>query len=243
MKKTFVIWISILTALILPACGAGAAYPDGGAAAVAGEVVLGDADGDGELTILDATHIQRYLAGYQTSVPEHLQAAMVYDGRELSIIDATMIQRRLAGLTDHFPVEVAAPTERATEQAAQQSEEPVLRIDANGYTFLADFEDNSSAEALISRLAESPVTIVMRDYGGFEKVGDLPFALPRNDTRITTAPGDVILYQGDQLTIYYDTNTWSFTRVAAIRGADSSLRTKLGEGGLTVTLSLGYPKD
>lgn len=119
-----------------------------------------------------------------------------------------------------------------------EESEPLLQIEANGNTFLADFEDNSSAEALIEQLKGGSITIDMHDYGNFEKVGELPFALPRNDEQITTEAGDVILYLGNNLTIYYDVNSWNFTRVAKIRGADSTLKDKLGDGNVTVTLSL-----
>ena len=122
----------------------------------------------------------------------------------------------------------------STEAVAEQ----LLKIEVNGNTFYADFEDNSSAEALKEKLQAESVTLEMEDYGGFEKVGDLPFFLPTNDENITTSAGDVILYQGNKLTIYYDTNTWSFTKVAKIRDADSSLKSKLGEGTVSATFTL-----
>ena len=125
------------------------------------------------------------------------------------------------------------------EQAATKAiTEQILKIEVNGNTLYADFEDNSSAEALKEKLQAGSLTLEMEDYGGFEKVGDLPFSLPTNDENITTSAGDVILYQGNKLTIYYDTNTWSFTKVAKIRDADSSLKSKLGEGTVKVTLSI-----
>ena len=78
----------------------------------------------------------------------------------------------------------------------------------------------------------------MEDYGGFEKVGLLPRRLPTNDERITTQPGDVILYQGEQLAIYYATNTWSFTRLGSLVDlGENELREVLGEGSVTVTIS------
>ena len=95
---------------------------------------------------------------------------------------------------------------------------PSLVIEANGKTFVAGLADNSSAEALVEKLTPGPVTVDMHDYGSFEKIGPLPWSLPRNDEQITTAPGDVILYQGNQITIYYDQNTWEFTRLAEIEG-------------------------
>ena len=66
----------------------------------------------------------------------------------------------------------------------------------------------------------------------------MPFTLVTNDEQITTEAGDIILYQGDKLTIYYDESTWSFTKVAKIRNADSSLKDILGDGDVTVILSL-----
>lgn len=131
--------------------------------------------------------------------------------------------------------ETIAPTEAVIREAQPEG---VLRIDVNGNTLYADFEDNSSAQALKEILTTQTVTMEMSDYGGFEKVGDLPFSLPTNDENITTAAGDVILYQGNKLTIYYDTNTWSFTKVAKIRNADSSLRNLLGDGTVSVTISM-----
>ena len=134
---------------------------------------------------------------------------------------------------------VVTQTEAAVDIPTEGDSEPILVIETGGRVFYADFEDNSSAEALKENLKGGSITLSMRDYGGFEKVGDLPFSLVTNDEEITTSAGDVILYQGSQLTIYYDVNTWNFTRVAKIRGADSSLKEQLGEGDINVTLSLG----
>ncbi len=132
-------------------------------------------------------------------------------------------------------------TEQITEKESQPAEttaKKMLRIDVNGNTLYADFEDNSSANALKEQLLSGSITLNMEDYGGFEKVGDLPFSLVTNDEQITTEPGDVILYQGNKLTIYYDTNSWNFTKVAKIRNSDSSLKTMLGDGSVNVKFSL-----
>ena len=99
--------------------------------------------------------------------------------------------------------------------------------------------DNSSAEAFIDLLTEGDVTVDMHDYGNFEKVGPLGAELVRNDEDITTEPGDVILYQGNQITIYYDTNTWDFTRLGKVQGlSQAELNEVLGEGDVSVTFSL-----
>ena len=100
-------------------------------------------------------------------------------------------------------------------------------------------EDNSSAEAFAALLAQGDVTVEMRDYGGFEKVGGLGTTLPTNDATITTRPGDVILYQGSSVTIYYDTNTWSFTKLGVVQGlSQEELKAALGDGNTVVVFSL-----
>ena len=78
----------------------------------------------------------------------------------------------------------------------------------------------------------------MHDYGSFEKVGSLGFSLPKNDTNITTIPGDVILYQGNQITIYYDENTWNFTKLGNIDISQDELKAVLGDGDVEVDFSL-----
>lgn len=134
--------------------------------------------------------------------------------------------------------EEKAPAEPAEEEPSTSSEEEsMLNIKVGDQTLLAVWEENSSAEAFRELLSQGPLTVEMEDYGGFEKVGDLGTTLPRNDTQITTQPGDVILYQGNQITIYYGTNTWNFTRLARIADP-GDLKEKLGDGTVCVTFSL-----
>ncbi len=110
-----------------------------------------------------------------------------------------------------------------------------------GRTFTATLEDNSSAKALREQLAKGDITVEMNDYGDMEKVGSLGINLPRNDRQTTTGPGDIILYLGNNLVIYYDTNSWNFTRVGKVDGV--STRKEMldllgGTGKISVTLSL-----
>lgn len=126
---------------------------------------------------------------------------------------------------------------QVTESTGSDQEGSALKITVGDQELLATFADNSSAEEFRELLAQGPLTIEMEDYGGFEKVGPLGTTLTRNDTRITTEPGDVILYQGNQITIYYGTNSWSFTRLARIDDP-SGLQEVLGEGAVSVTFSL-----
>lgn len=99
--------------------------------------------------------------------------------------------------------------------------------------------NNDATRRLLDVLANGPVTISMNDYDGFEKVGPLPMSLPASDSRITTEPGDVILYQGRNLVIFYGSNTWSYTRLGKINSLSANeIRVFLGSGDIEVTLSL-----
>lgn len=114
---------------------------------------------------------------------------------------------------------------------------PVLAIMIEDQVFFADFEDNASAEALIEQLSGEPLSLELHDYGGFEKVGDLPWELPGCDESITTVPGDIILYQGKQITIYYGENTWELTRLARIPDVTKEYLLRfLGAGNISVRI-------
>ena len=110
-----------------------------------------------------------------------------------------------------------------------------------GQTLTATLADNTSAQALMEALKQAPITYEAHDYGDFEKVGPLGQSFPESNESITTEPGDIILYQGSNLCLYYDTNTWTFTRIGKIEGkTQTELKQilKAGQGNITVTLSL-----
>ena len=108
-----------------------------------------------------------------------------------------------------------------------------------GRTFTATLVDNSSTQALKEQLAKGNITVEMEDYASMEKVGSLGISLPRNDRPTTTGPGDLILYQGHNFVIYYDKNSWNFTKLGKIDNATQpELKAALGKGDVKVTLSL-----
>ena len=116
-----------------------------------------------------------------------------------------------------------------------------ITIDS-GPTLTATLVDNSSTRALVEALRQAPITYEAHDYGNFEKVGDLGQSFPTNDESIDTEPGDIILYQGSNLCLYYDTNSWTFTRIGKIEGltqAELKQALKAGLGNITITLSIG----
>ena len=130
-----------------------------------------------------------------------------------------------------------APTPKPVESETQEATKMNLQI--GDTTLTATLADNSSARALAELLKKGPLTLSLEDYAGMEKVGPLGTALPQNNERMVTAPGDIILYQGSSFVIYYGTNSWSLTRLGRIDDADEDrLCELLGDGAVTVTLSL-----
>ncbi len=126
-----------------------------------------------------------------------------------------------------------------TLELSQKTESTIINIEVNGKILTSTLENNSSAKAFADLLKDKSLTLELDDYGNFEKVGALPKSLPANDKQITTEPGDIILYQGDKITIYYDKNTWSFTKLGHIENAtQNELKSILGDGSVTVTFSL-----
>ena len=120
-----------------------------------------------------------------------------------------------------------------------------ITSDSGKSELTATLADNSSATAFFELLQKAPVTINMSDYGNFEKVGSLGTSLPRNDSQITTSAGDIILYQGNQITIYYDTNSWNFTRLGKVVSTGSTttitqaeLKKILGKGDVTAVFDV-----
>ncbi|MBR3635165.1 MAG: hypothetical protein IKN47_03120 [Lachnospiraceae bacterium] len=110
----------------------------------------------------------------------------------------------------------------------------VMRINDKYYS--PDFEYNSSVEAFREKIKEEgTVTVKMQDYGNFEKVGELPWDIVTNDEKITTAPGDIILYQGNKISVYYDENTWDLTKIGHIDDVTKEeLLNVFGDGEVTV---------
>ena len=131
-------------------------------------------------------------------------------------------------------------TELSTEIAtAEEETETELQIEVNGYHLTADFADTAAAQELAALLKSEPMVLNLHEYGSFEKVGALPQSLPTDDAQITSEPGDIMLYLGNQITMFYGTNSWSYTPLGRIRDvSQTELEDVFGEGDVTVTLSL-----
>lgn len=119
----------------------------------------------------------------------------------------------------------------------QEDTEMKMKVEAGSRSFTATLEDNKAAAALIGMMEKEPVVIEMEDYAGFEKVGNLGTSLPSSNSRMTTRPGDIVLYNGSQIVMFYGSNSWSYTKLAEINDL-TGWEEALGSGSVTVTLSI-----
>ena len=133
------------------------------------------------------------------------------------------------------------PEKQVEIKEQEQKMTDKIQLTISGTTLPVLIEDNVATRALVAALRESSITYTARDYGGFEKVGALGRSLPTSDTDITTQAGDVILYNGDNIVLFYGSNSWSYTRLGKIQYKSlDELKSflKAGGGNISVTLSL-----
>ena len=101
-----------------------------------------------------------------------------------------------------------------------------------------EWEENESVAALKELVSAAPLTVQMSMYGGFEQVGPIGKRLPSSDVQTTTAAGDIVLYSGNQIVVFYGSNSWAYTRLGHIIDQDAAGMTALlGNGNVTITIS------
>lgn len=140
--------------------------------------------------------------------------------------------------------ETESPT--ADSETAESSEtkntdtEKTLRLKINGTEVAVEWEDNESVSALIDLVSSEGLTVQMSAYGGFEQVGSLGQSLPRNDVQTTTDAGDIVLYSGNQIVVFYGSNSWAYTRLGRISDRSTAdMAALLGNGNVTLTITYG----
>ena len=131
-------------------------------------------------------------------------------------------------------------TSENVQQSGEDTELGSIYVAINGDCMELELADNAATQELVGRLASGDITYTAGDYGGFEKVGSLGFSLPSSDSYITAQTGDVMLYNGSQLVIFYGSNGWQYTRIGRIGGSAEQIVSfvRAGQGSVTVRLTL-----
>ena len=123
------------------------------------------------------------------------------------------------------------------ESNKEENSEMNMIVNVNGQDFIATLEENDAVNALVQMMKDGPITLQLSDYAGFEKVGPLGQILPTNNSQTTTHSGDIVLYQGNKIVMFYGSNSWSYTRLGRINDIEGWQKA-LGSGDVTVILSM-----
>lgn len=126
---------------------------------------------------------------------------------------------------------------KTTEDLMQEKDTMKMNVQVGNSTFTATLESNEAVNALIEMMESGSITIRMSDYAGFEKVGALGTSLSANDSQTTTQAGDIVLYNRNQIVIFYGSNSWAYTRLGHIDDL-TGWEDALGSGDVEVTFSL-----
>lgn len=144
-----------------------------------------------------------------------------------------------SSVEDNTNADITVEKETSDEESEEEAimQQNTFYVSVGEKVFSATFADNSGAQALKELLADGDITIRMSDYGGFEKVGSLGQSLPTENSQTITQAGDIVLYQGSQIVIFYGSNSWSYTRLGKIDDL-AGWQEALGNGDVAVTLSM-----
>ena len=112
-----------------------------------------------------------------------------------------------------------------------------MSVTIGNQSFTATLEDNAATRELIEIMKAEPISIDMDDYSGFEKVGSLGRSLTTDNRQITTQAGDIVFYSGNQIVMFYGSNSWSYTKIGTIDDL-SGWEEVLGNGSVTAVFSL-----
>ena len=161
----------------------------------------------------------------------------------LALLFAACAGRQQTAVKDGGIPTASAETEGSTaivstpESIIPEQGEAEMQLKIGDTVVSVAWEQNESVEALTALAADAPLTIRMSMYGGFEQVGPIGRSLPRNDVQTMTDAGDIVLYAGNQLVLFYGSNSWAYTRLGRITDRNAEqLRALLGNGDVTVTI-------
>lgn len=127
----------------------------------------------------------------------------------------------------------------ASDQAEETEDiaDTKMNVQIGNASFTAALEDNAATHELVEMMKQGAVSIEMSDYSGFEKVGPLGRSLTTDNHQTTTSAGDIVLYRGDQIVMFYGSNSWSYTRIGKIDDL-SGWEEALGNGSITAVFTI-----
>ncbi len=142
----------------------------------------------------------------------------------------------VSGCSNSMEDEKQETDQTETAEKSHNEENIEMKLIIGNTEVPVTWEDNDSVRAIMDMTSNQQLTIQMSMYGGFEQVGELGRSIVRNDRQITTDPGDIVLYAGNNIVVFYGSNSWAYTRLGHIDLSDDQLRDLLGNEDVKITL-------
>ncbi len=175
-------------------------------------------------------------AGVDSTAPTHPETSAAV-GTQVAPSEVLLEQPNAATeMATKSTLEIAS-SDSQPNPSAPEGEATHMQLKIADAALGVEWENNESVEALKALCADEPLVIPMSMYGGFEQVGPIGTSLPRDDVQTTTKAGDIVLYAGNQIVIFYGSNTWAYTRLGRITDS-AGLEALLGNGDVTVTICM-----
>ena len=192
------------------------------------------------VTEIPATATAESTAVTVLEIPENeVQAAVTAVSEEKAPLQATDEILPTAEIPSETGNVTDAVVSVPVDKNEKQEEEEKMKFAIGDKVVKVKWEENASVDALAELCAKEPLKVQMSMYGGFEQVGSLGTSLPRNDVQTTTNAGDIVLYSGNQIVVFYGSNSWAYTRLGKITDlTGTELTALLGNGAVTISISV-----
>lgn len=248
-RKGIALLLVAILVCALAACGSAGQKPDDPAPTQTESVLPSDTkqpeqttsaeDTDAALTDADSSLSDTELGEINTSpaITDDTQPSSENPPQKNEISASEPIDTALAEPEPPAPIQTPGTGKTDNQNNMEGQTEMEMNVEVGGTVFSATLESNTAVDALVEMMREAPVAIQMSDYSGFEKVGSLGTSLPASDSQTTTHAGDIVLYNGNQIVIFYGSNSWSYTRLGHIDDL-TGWEEALGGGDVTATFSL-----
>ena len=124
-----------------------------------------------------------------------------------------------------------------TSTNVQSKGEINMKLLIDNVEVTVDWENNESVQQILSIASNSDIIVNMHRYGGFEQVGELGHNIVSNNMQITTEPGDIVLYNGNNIVVFFGNNSWSYTKLGKIKGKSlNELKTLLDKSSVVINI-------
>lgn len=133
--------------------------------------------------------------------------------------------------------ETAQSTEPSTETEGQEEEAVTMKLYINDTEVPVVWENNAAVEALAAEAGKGDIVVNMSMYGGNEQFGPLGKSYPASNRQVTTSNGDIVLFNNDQIVVFYGSNTWSYTRLGKMALPEDEVTELLSNGDITLRLA------